>query len=511
MDRIGIEELSSLRAAAQICLFLLLLYSIPWVIYTRYFHPLSGIPGPFWASISRVWLAKQAAGGKLEQVVRNLHKELGPLVRTAPNEVTISDPEAMRIIYGSKPTFRKTDFYTSFGVHGLSPNGDLFTMMDDQFHDERRKIVSGHYSMSSILEQEEYIDSCSNLFNQRMGEFAERQETVDLGEWIHMYAFDVIGELHFGKKFGFMEERVDYGNYMESLWNMLSVLAWVIMLPSFAQKAVLAGGFVIPSVRRGMTVMLKIMKLAKQRVAERQRDIKQGKPTRQDLMAKSLAIHQERGEKENFLLEDTEMESYDALVAGSDTTAIAIRSIIYRILKTPTVYQKLLDEFDKADRAGQLSRPNVRYVEAIKLPYFVACCKEGMRLHPPISFPLPRHIPAGGKEIAGKFIPQGYRVGMSSGTLHYDTEIFGLDADAFNPERWLGDSAQNMDRYMFHFGYGNRNCIGRNIALAEMYKLLPQLLMEYRLELEDPNLEWKTLNFWFHKQTGIKVRVSKRW
>lgn len=48
------------------------------------------------------------------------------------------------------------------------------------------------------------------------------------------------------------------------------------------------------------------------------------------------------------------------------------------------------------------------------------------------------------------------------------------------------------------------------IALAEIYKLIPQLLLEYRLEFEDPNLEWKTLNFWFHKQTGIKVKVSKR-
>lgn len=48
------------------------------------------------------------------------------------------------------------------------------------------------------------------------------------------------------------------------------------------------------------------------------------------------------------------------------------------------------------------------------------------------------------------------------------------------------------------------------IALAEMYKLLPRLLREYHLEFEDPNLEWKTQNFWFHKQTGIKVRISKR-
>lgn len=59
-------------------------------------------------------------------------------------------------------------------------------MMDDQFHDERRRIISGLYSMSSILEQEKYIDSCSNLFSQRIGEFAEREEIVDLGEWIQM-------------------------------------------------------------------------------------------------------------------------------------------------------------------------------------------------------------------------------------------------------------------------------------------------------------------------------------
>lgn len=141
-----------------------------------------------------------------------------------------------------------------------------------------------------------------------------------------------------------------------------------------------------------------------------------------------------------------------------------MRSIIYQILKNPTVYRKLLDEFDQAERAGLLSRPNVRYAEAIQLPYFVACCKEGMRLHPSISFPLPRHIPAGGKEIAGKFIPQGYRVGMSPATLHYNTEIFGSDAHAFNPERWFGDGTQRMDRYMFQFGYGNRNCIGRNVG-----------------------------------------------
>lgn len=59
-------------------------------------------------------------------------------------------------------------------------------MMDDIVHDERRKIVSSLYSMSSILEQEKYIDSCSNIFTRIMREFAESGEVVDLGQWIQM-------------------------------------------------------------------------------------------------------------------------------------------------------------------------------------------------------------------------------------------------------------------------------------------------------------------------------------
>ena len=125
-----------------------------------------------------------------------------------------------------------------------------------------------------------------------------------------------------------------------------------------------------------------------------------------------------------------------------------------------------MEEIDEAERAGRLGRPNVRYTEAIQLPYLLACCKEGMRLHPSISFPLPRHIPPGGKEIAGKFIPEGYWVAVSAATVHYDKSVFGHDADVFNPDRWFLESAPNMDRYMFQFGFGNRNCIGRNVRLS---------------------------------------------
>lgn len=38
--------------------------------------------------------------------------------------------------------------------------------------------------MSSILESEEYIDSCTNIFLSKMAKFAATGESIDLGKWI---------------------------------------------------------------------------------------------------------------------------------------------------------------------------------------------------------------------------------------------------------------------------------------------------------------------------------------
>lgn len=101
----------------------------------------------------------------------------------------------------------------------------------------------------------------------------------------------------------------------------------------------------------------------------------------------------------------------------------------------------------------------------MKLPYLVACCKEGMRMHPSVGLSLPRHVPAGGKVIAGRFFAEGSRVGINAAVLHFDESVFGPDAAVFNPDRWLTDSAAEMDRHMLHFGGGARTCIGKNVCL----------------------------------------------
>ena len=121
-----------------------------------------------------------------------------------------------------------------------------------------------------------------------------------------------------------------------------------------------------------------------------------------------------------------------------------MRSIIFHLLKDPQALKTVLVELDQAYAAGDLTIP-VRYSDAAKLPFFVACVKEGMRIHPSVGLQLSRHPPPEGCELAGRFFPRSTRVGINPAVVHFDKGIFGQDAGSFNPSRWLKKDAAHME------------------------------------------------------------------
>ena len=195
-------------------------------------------------------------------------------------------------------------------------------------------------------------------------------------------------------------------------------------------------------------------------------------------------------------------------------------------MRNSATYKKLTAEIDTAVADGRLTIP-VLYAEAIKLPYLKACIDEGMRLHPSVGLTLPRFVPIGGATISGHHFLEGYRVGVNPAVVQYDTNVFGPDAEKFNPDRWIEGDAVRMDKTMIQFGAGSRTCIGKNvstslcksscfhtnvsqISLSEIYKLVPQIVRLFHIRLANPNKVWKTHNYWFNKQTDIHVYIEKR-
>jgi hypothetical protein len=61
----------------QLALLVSLAYCIIWITYTRWFHPLAQFPGPFWASVSRIWTVLHVLPGNAEKTQRKLHEKYG--------------------------------------------------------------------------------------------------------------------------------------------------------------------------------------------------------------------------------------------------------------------------------------------------------------------------------------------------------------------------------------------------------------------------------------------------
>lgn len=60
------------------------------------------------------------------------------------------------------------------------------------------------------------------------------------------------------------------------------------------------------------------------------------------------------------------------------------------------------------------------------------------------------------------------------------------------------------------FGCGSRTCLGKNISMMELSKLIPQLIRHFDIELVHPDRQWKTTNWWLVKQTDMDCYVRQR-
>ena len=180
--------------------------------------------------------------------------------------------------------------------------------------------------------------------------------------------------------------------------------------------------------------------------------------------------------------------------AGSDTTATTLAAIFYHLLNNPEPMRKLISELDtycllspNNNSPAALQACISTFAEAQKLPYLDACIKETFRLHPALGGQLSeRVVPPSGATISGSHIPGGTTVSSSSWLVHRHKPTFGDDADLYRPERWLHSSHEQlsaMNKALLTFGAGPHTCVGKNIALLEIYKLVPSVLRAFEVGL----------------------------
>ncbi|KAJ9350283.1 cytochrome P450 [Paecilomyces variotii] len=495
---------------------LILLLIVPIIRLGRnYFTPgARSVPGPFFAKLTNLWRFIDVAKGRPEVTLYRLHKKHGDYVRLGPNVVSVRNLEVLKEIYGINKGYQKTTFYRVQQqlVNGR-PSQTLFTTLNDDFHAAIKRPISAAYSMSTLTEFEPFVDNTIHTFFRRLDEFAEKNEPCDIAKWLQYYAFDVIGELTFSKALGFLESGHDVDGIVESIEKNLDYAGKTGQMPWLDYLFV--KNPLRQLLRGGSTTA--IAQFARNRVQERLSQSDTKSPTRRDFLSRFF----EAKEIHPNIVDDKQVISYTIsnVNAGSDTTAISLRAILYYTLKHPNVYSKLRHELDEAKSSGRISSP-VTWKESQELPYLDAVIKEALRLHPAVGLLLERIVPDGGLKLPdGPYLPPGTIVGVNPWIIHRK-DVFGEDVDAFIPERWLQGGKelnaefavrkQKMIRATYTFGAGTRTCIGKNISLLEIYKLIPSLFQSYNIELENLDREWEIVNAWFVRQKNMDIKLSRR-
>jgi len=241
-------------------------------------------------------------------------------------------------------------------------------------------------------------------------------------------------------------------------------------------------------------------------IEKRHAILQKGEAPANDLLAKFLM---EREENPKVVTDQVVFGmSLSVINAGADTTAIALSGLFYHLLKNPECYRKLQQEID----SSKLDTISVPFRAAQELPYLDACVKEGFRIHPSFVIPQERVTPPTGALIAGIWVPGNTVVACNSWTINRDPEVFGEDSSIFRPERWLESEEKKrmMNSALLHFGAGSHHCIGKNIALMEIYKLVPSFLRYFHVELVDQQKAVEFRDLMVLEIVEMPVRVRRR-
>ncbi|KAH7126607.1 cytochrome P450 [Dendryphion nanum] len=444
------------------------------VFQRRYLSNISDVPGPFIASFSRAWQLWRIIKGDIDRQCSALHEQYGPFVRISHTEVSVCHPDAVRKLL--LDPLHKGDWYRVVAL----PDHRFQTPMsetDPKQHVLRTRNLAAGFALSHVIKTEPFIDDAILLLKKKLSGLAESKSQVHLDAWFNYLAFDVIGEVLFSQQFGFLEAGKDLGG---SIANSKALTLYVT-LAGFFQKLhrwtlgnpILSDKKLMPNQHIFDTTLRAI-------------DARQNNPdVRKDVL--SIWMKQREENPDKF----SEKELYGCINmtvgAGADTVSASLQSFFYYLMRSPQHLARVKKEIADANLTDDV----ISYADATQLPFLQACIKEGWRMFPPVPFGLSRVAPAKGLTLGDHYFAPGTTLSINPRVFHHSRDIFGPDAGEFNPERWIGPRAKEIEKYFIAFGAGYNSCQGRNIAQLEITKATATLVRDFDFRQVDPKQDWK--------------------
>ncbi|KAH8887271.1 cytochrome P450 [Thozetella sp. PMI_491] len=445
------------------------------MVYRRFFHPLARIPGPFIPAVTRmyIWYWNVPQDGHFYRKIDELHARYGPVVRIAPNEIHLSDPDNYDKVYSVGGNFYKDPvFYSTLGVAAM------FTAISNDEHRRRRAPLNHFFSRRAVLELEDIVQEKAGKLCHRMQNCLSAGSPVDLRSGLRAVSIDVITEYAFADCWAHLDAP-DFNSWFSEAVRDTTVMWW-----SFQQFPILLKPMqAIPEnlarkMSSAMDGWLDCIVRTREYVAKVQKSFAAGiKPKRRTIFHELLdPTADDKVPPIPPTLEALSAEALSFCTAAADTTGNAMEMSVYHVITNRLIYEALTKELRQA-----FPNPNAEldYATLEKLPYLTGVVREGQRLSYGVISRLPRVTPEGGAVFNGYFVPSGTVVSMSSWMMHRDPDAFPLP-DIFDPMRWMDPATvRTREKCLVSFSRGSRSCIGQNLAMCELYVTIGTLFRRF--------------------------------
>jgi len=447
-------------------------------------HRLRTFPGPRLASFSYLWMARAALSGRMWRIYYDVSRTYpGGVVRVGPRELVTDDPALIRRLSATTSKDKQYSRSSWYEPNRLDPyEHSMFSLRDNAAHDRLKAKTAAAYSGRENPKLEEEVDY---VIAEMVAKIREKYAIstgegrgggvgfvpLDFAQMAQYFTLDSITKIAFGEEFGFLAREEDVHSYLQSIEDIAPIMHVSAEIPALA--SIVASPFVLKLAGPKLTDkkgLGRLMAVAKDIVAKRFGPVAKDQ---RDMLGAFV--------RNGLTQRECETEALFQTIAGSDTTAGAIRMTMLYVMTTPRVYLALQKEIDDAVASRTISDP-ITSTEAEVLPYLQAVIFEGLRIHPPfVGLPF-KEVPNNGDTLPdGRIVPSGTRIAPSIWALTRNRSIFGHDVELFRPERWLEadrDTRSEMRATIdLIFGYGRWACAGKSVAFLELNKVFVEVCL----------------------------------
>lgn len=414
-----------------------------------------------------------------------------------PGVVVLSTPEQFEDVLKTHfETFDKGPIMNE-NLRDLLGNG-IFAV-DGAKWVHQRKTASNLFSMRSLRESmTESIQKHALVLNTIFARATHAQQPLDLFNLLNRFTIETFAEIGFGVQLGSLDSEQDHP-FQAAFDRAQRVLGLRFMRPIWFWKA---QRYLSLGAERGLKSSIQVIddtvlgiiaqslenrKTHKHNAGTNRKSASDGKKDIVSLFLDNMSSDSAGGMADAFdptFLRDIVV---NFLIAGRDTTAQALSWFFYCLSQHPDVEMKIRDELARNLPQlvhGDLAFPSME--QSNQLVYLEAALRETLRLYPSV----PANIKQANRDALlsdGTFIKRGEGAVISSYVLARMTHVWGKDAKAFKPERWIDQGTGKLvseSAYKFNtFHAGPRMCLGVNLAMMEMKIVVAMVVAKFHLEL----------------------------